>query len=217
MLHIYIRFARNLSILRSTFSNYSFYDLVLVGSSGKNLEKLPSSLKNSVDAEPKLKSSLQQDGEKGLDNLTAEDRIKKVFGGRIKGEDRISSSRILMGEPRTIAGVKVPDKPQEPDNCCMSGCINCVWEIYNDDIKDWEAKRTLAARKLVEKGGVWPADFYPPVKLLKPENLPDSFKGQSVENKELENGAWNRVPVEMRVFAELEKKIKGRKEASALA
>lgn len=217
MLHIYIRSTRYLCTLRSRLSNYSFYDLVLVGSSGKNLDKLPSSLQRSVDAESTLESTLQQDGNKGLENLTAEERIKKVFGGRIKGEDRVSSSRILMGEPRVIAGVKVPDKPQEPDNCCMSGCINCVWEIYNDDIKDWEAKRRLAAGKLVKKGGIWPADFHPPIKLLKPENLPESLRGQNISDKEEDDGAWNRVPVEMRVFAELEKKIKGRKELNALA
>lgn len=211
-----MRTARFLSTLRLKLSNYSFYDLVLVGSSGKNLENLPSSLKTSDDAKSVLQSNQLQD-EKGPENLTAEERIRKVFGGRIKGEDRVSSSRILMGEPRIIAGVKVPDKPQEPDNCCMSGCINCVWEIYNDDIKDWEAKRRLAAGKLVKKGGIWPADFYPPVKLLRPENLPESLRGKNIDNKEQDDGAWNRVPVEMRVFAELEKKIKGRKELNALA
>lgn len=169
------------------------------------LEKLPKSIRINENG-----PSSTEDANTSTKELTAEERIAKVFGGRIKGEDRVSSSRIFMGEPRIIAGVKVPDKPVEPDNCCMSGCINCVWEIYNDDIKDWEAKRTSAAKKLVQKGGVWPEDFHPPVKLLRPENLPESMRGQASTTGPQED-AWTKVPVEMRVFAELEKKIKSRK------
>lgn len=196
---MYRRSLRYLGQLRPTLYKYGFYDLVMTGSHRSALEDLP--------------SSLQQDSNADSKELTAEERIAKVFGGRIKGEDRVSSSRVSMGEPRIIAGVKVPDKPQEPDNCCMSGCINCVWEIYNDDIKDWEAKRRSAAKNLVQKGGVWPADFHPPVKLLRPENLPESLRGHESAASKIDD-AWTKVPVEMRVFAELEKKIKGRKRVS---
>lgn len=185
---------------------------MLVGPYAQDSSNLMSSLKatnNDVETASPTQST------QNLNDLTAEERIAKVFGGRIKGDDRVSSSRIMMGEPRIIAGVKVPDKPIEPDNCCMSGCINCVWEIYNDDIKDWELKRKLAAEKLANNGGIWPADFDPPVRLLKPENLPEAFKDKSNVTKNDEDAVWNRVPVEMRVFAELEKKIKGKKPQAA--
>lgn len=206
---------RKLYVLGLNQSKYGFYDLVLTGSHRPNLDRLPSGIDSTIeDNEIRLDGSiLKKDG--AANELTAEERIKKVFGGRIKGEDRVSSSRIMMGEPRIIAGVKVPDRPIEPDNCCMSGCINCVWEIYNDDIKDWEAKRKIAAKKLAEKGGVWPADFHPPVKFLKPENLPESFK-DSPDVGKANDDAWNKVPVEMRVFAELEKKIKSKRTEIAL-
>lgn len=30
-----------------------------------------------------------------------------------------------------VAGVRIPPKPLEPDNCCMSGCVNCTWFVKN--------------------------------------------------------------------------------------
>lgn len=152
---------------------------------------------------------------KTTEQLSTEEGIAKLFGGRLKGEVRVSSSRLIMGEPRVIAGIKVPDKPQVPENCCMSGCINCVWETYYDDIYDWEEKQKLAAMSLVKKGGVWPADFHPPVQYLKPENLPESLRNNAGVLKRSRLGEWNKVPVEMRVFAEFEKKIKGKRASAA--
>ncbi|RDL41863.1 Uncharacterized protein BP5553_01842 [Venustampulla echinocandica] len=45
-----------------------------------------------------------------------------------------------------VAGVWVPPRPDEPDNCCMSGCVNCVWDRYRDELEEW-----AAARKEVNK------------------------------------------------------------------
>ncbi|ODV81748.1 uncharacterized protein CANTADRAFT_40480, partial [Suhomyces tanzawaensis NRRL Y-17324] len=150
--------------------------------------------------------------------LTPEQRIEKVFGGRIKGEAPKSSSRILRGKPRVIAGVTVPARPDEPDNCCMSGCINCVWELFEEDLKDWNEKRTIAAKALVEKGGRWPEDFYAPVQKLPRDNLPLSLaKKDDAElygdssDKAAEDESWGNVPMSFRVFAELEKKMKAKK------
>lgn len=57
-----------------------------------------------------------------------------------------------------VAGVLVPPRPEEPDNCCMSGCVNCVWDRFRDDMEDWssktqEAERRLAAREVGESVG----------------------------------------------------------------
>ncbi|KAG4438476.1 hypothetical protein IFR05_006044 [Cadophora sp. M221] len=56
-----------------------------------------------------------------------------------------------------VAGVWVPPKPDEPDNCCMSGCVNCVWDRYGDELEEWAAARKeadVALRKenSLEKG-----------------------------------------------------------------
>jgi hypothetical protein len=42
----------------------------------------------------------------------------------------------------------VPPKPEEPDNCCMSGCVNCVWDLYRDDMEEWSAANTEAQSRL---------------------------------------------------------------------
>lgn len=42
------------------------------------------------------------------------------------------------------AGVWVPPRPDEPDNCCMSGCVNCVWDLFRDEMEHWVVKRKEA-------------------------------------------------------------------------
>jgi len=52
-----------------------------------------------------------------------------------------------------VAGVWVPPKPDEPDNCCMSGCVNCVWDRYGEDIEEWAAARREADKALRKEKG----------------------------------------------------------------
>lgn len=108
---------------------------------------------------------------------TEEERLKSVFGGRLKGEPPRSTSRFLASsERKDIAGVMVPSRPKEPDNCCMSGCVNCVWELYNDDLKEWKSKRKEAIQAIKDTSLVWPADFDPPLKELPMKNVPKSLQ-----------------------------------------
>lgn len=199
-------------IRRSVHHNkYAFYDLVRATyshpsepiESARTLKKLRASSK-----EP---SSKVFEGNYKLDEQTKEERINKIFGGRIKGEPPKSSSRILRSEPRKIAGVLVPAKPIEPDNCCMSGCINCVWELFNDDLKDWNLKRKEAAQALAKRGGRWPEDFDAPVNYLKAENLPRNAL-KELQRVDHSDEGWNNVPVSIRVFAEMEKKMKEKRQ-----
>lgn len=214
-LHLRSTRIRQLSSLSLLLSNkYKYYDLILETATHPK-EPLEALLMSESDLKQLKKTTKTRfEGNYKLDGMTAEEKIAKVFGGRIKGETRQSSSRMNIGQPRMIAGVSVPEKPIEPDNCCMSGCINCVWEMYNDDIKDWNAKRKEAALKLVEKGGVWPADFHPPVQFLPSQNLPGQIAEKAkTSRKELEKESWGNVPVLIKVFAEMEKKMKERKKA----
>ncbi|OBA23763.1 hypothetical protein METBIDRAFT_20092, partial [Metschnikowia bicuspidata var. bicuspidata NRRL YB-4993] len=193
-------------------SKYLFYDLVKLSNRHPQHNSLPVSLLENIDGAlaKEAKTARDEDASEAR-RKAAEAKIAKVFGGRIKGEDRKSSSRINVGKPRVIGGVKVPHRPLEPDNCCMSGCINCVWEMYNDDVKDWNTQRKKAAAALVAKGGVWPEDFHPPIELLKPENLPPSLALQARgNNPKGDEEPWDKVPVQIRVFAEMEKKIKAK-------
>ncbi|EDO14479.1 hypothetical protein Kpol_242p2 [Vanderwaltozyma polyspora DSM 70294] len=107
---------------------------------------------------------------------TAEERMTKVFGGRLKGEAPVSTSRMLTGGYKVIAGIKVPSKPVAPDNCCMSGCVNCVWELYNDDVRFWRGKRKEAVKKITGTNEIWPTNWDPPLALLEMRNLPELLR-----------------------------------------
>ncbi|KAI5949228.1 hypothetical protein KGF57_004826 [Candida theae] len=205
-------------ISKAETKKYSFYDLVLRTPSHPRHPIEASLMRDSELRELKKHTKVRFEGNYSLDpNISAEERIAKVFGGRIKGEDRQASSRIERGEPKVIAGVTVPCRPPEPDNCCMSGCINCVWELFQDDLNEWNEKRDKAARKLVANGGRWPENFNPPLKLLKRENyppsladLPDSKLTPERVEGTVQDETWGDVPVSIRVFTQAEKRIKAR-------
>lgn len=50
------------------------------------------------------------------------------------------------------------EKPTPPGEyeCCESGCEPCVWDIYNDELKAWQA-----AQKAKEQEAITPADDQP--------------------------------------------------------
>jgi hypothetical protein len=200
--------------------SFAFYDLVCRTPTHPR-EPIEALLMTNRDLK-KLKKNTRTtfEGNYAIDvSKSPEERIAKVFGGRIKGESPQPSSRVSVGEPKVIAGVTVPDKPTEPDNCCMSGCINCVWELFNDDLKHWNDKRKEAALKLKQKGGRWPEDFHAPVKYLDRGNLPKSLANADVseENEKPDLDVWGDVPVSIKVFVETEKKMKARRERRAAA
>lgn len=87
------------------------------------------------------------------EEVAAKARI--VFGSRLAGP--AERRQVKDRGSQVIAGVRVPPKPVEPDNCCMSGCVNCVWDVYGDDMEEWarmtkKADRALAAQQR-RKGG----------------------------------------------------------------
>lgn len=77
------------------------------------------------------------------------ERARKVFGSRISGPEERKLE--IEGKSQLIAGVLVPPRPEEPDNCCMSGCVNCVWELYREDLEEWAAKSNEAKQKMIEQ------------------------------------------------------------------
>lgn len=48
---------------------------------------------------------------------------------------------------RTVNGVPIPPRPAEPDNCCMSGCVHCVWDDYRDEVEKWAVRLRQAQAK----------------------------------------------------------------------
>lgn len=73
-------------------------------------------------------------------------KARIVFGSRLAGPVERRSE--IDAKSQNIAGIMVPQRPTEPDNCCMSGCVNCVWDVYRDDIEEWAMKSAQAREKL---------------------------------------------------------------------
>ena len=73
-------------------------------------------------------------------------KARVVFGSRLAGP--VERREALDRASQMVAGVLVPPKPAEPDNCCMSGCVNCVWDLYRDEMEEWAAKSAEARQKM---------------------------------------------------------------------
>jgi len=122
-------------------------------------------------------------------------KARLVFGSRLAGpierHDQIKKASTM------IAGVLVPPKPDEPDNCCMSGCVNCVWDVFRDELEEWAAKSKEARVAMAAQAG---------------SGSMDEDGGGSESNwgaGEEEGGdLFKGVPVGIRAFMETEKKLK---------
>jgi outer membrane biosynthesis protein TonB len=85
----------------------------------------------------------------GSNDNDVQARARVVFGSRLVGPaERAERLAAIRTKSRRIAGVLVPPKPEEPDNCCMSGCVNCVWDLYRDDMEDWASAHGEAEKRL---------------------------------------------------------------------
>ena len=73
-------------------------------------------------------------------------KARVVFGSRLAGP--VERREQIHKLSTNVAGILVPPKPEEPDNCCMSGCVNCVWDRYRDELEEWAEQSAKARAKL---------------------------------------------------------------------
>ncbi|KAK0707655.1 oxidoreductase-like protein [Lasiosphaeris hirsuta] len=114
-------------------------------SSATTSSSLPLPVSTSTSSEPAINdaSAMSQ----ALND--AEARARVVFGSTLAGPaERAERLAAIRNRSRLVAGVMVPPRPEEPDNCCMSGCVNCVWERYRDEVEEWAAAHGEAERRL---------------------------------------------------------------------
>ena len=143
-------------------------------------------------------------------------RARQVFGSRLSGPEERADE--LRKASVTIAGIVVPPKPDEPDNCCMSGCVNCVWDRYQDELEDWASKSAQARANILslrQRGTATGA-------MLSQSGTPhhvatsmDDDGGGSETNWDASEGAgtseadlFGNVPVGIREFMRTEKLLK---------
>lgn len=115
-----------------------------------------------------------------------------------------------------IAGILVPPKPTEPDNCCMSGCVNCVWERYREEMEEWTLKSTEAQRILAGQSGSMDSDGGGS------ESSWSKEAGVNVGDAKIAKDLWEKdvfdsIPVGIREFMKQEKRLKERHEREGRA
>lgn len=114
---------------------------------------------------------------------------------------------------QNIAGVMVPPRPTEPDNCCMSGCVNCVWDMYRDEMEEWAAKSAEARAKMqAQKKREDSTISHPPVNDTTSlvSSMDDDGGGSETnwEPAEDKSDLFDDIPVGIREFMRTEKMLK---------
>lgn len=137
-----------------------------------------------------------------------------MFGSRLAGPSERKDD--IESRSTRIAGVLVPPRPSEPDNCCMSGCVNCVWDIYRDELEEWAAKSAEArvrSRALGAEGKEKQRMYREPRVIAEVAMSMDDDGGGSETNWALDSGGqdlFEGIPVGIRQFMMTEKMIKQR-------
>ncbi|KAF2033595.1 hypothetical protein EK21DRAFT_98023 [Setomelanomma holmii] len=141
------------------------------------------------------------------------EKARIVFGSKLAGP--AERRKEIAAASQIIAGVTVPPRPEEPDNCCMSGCVNCVWDLYRDEMEEWAEKsaQARAAMQAQRQKGVGTGQMVAGSEV--PTHVAvsmDDDGGGSETNWGLdaggERGLFDDIPVGIREFMRTEKKLK---------
>ncbi|KAG9065346.1 hypothetical protein KI688_002671 [Linnemannia hyalina] len=98
-------------------------------------------------------------------------------------------------------GFKVPVKPSPPgaEDCCMSGCAHCIYDIYEEDRQEYKAKLAKVLDEISKAG------IPPPPNIKKGKG----GGGASTGNAQSANDEEDDMDPGMKAFLELERKLKG--------
>ena len=128
-------------------------------------------------------------------------------------------------------GEKGLARPPEPDNCCMSGCVNCVWDAYREEVEEWAAARRRNDRgqqryatsgQRVGSGGIGKEGSFKGMGLnasVDEGGVGDldevgGFTGMHLEGEDGED-LFEGVPVGIREFMNTEKRLRERRAAES--
>jgi hypothetical protein len=148
-------------------------------------------------------------------------KARIVFGSKLAGP--AERKKEIEAASHEVAGIIVPPKPEEPDNCCMSGCVNCVWDLYRDEMEEWAAKSTEARARMQAQQqsangtGSSIADKDTPTHVA--TSMDDDGGGSEINwvAPASQDALFDDIPVGIREFMRTEKKLKERHKAERAA
>lgn len=112
---------------------------------------------------------------------------KVIFGSRLAGP----AAREKEGWAQ--------ERPPEPDNCCMSGCVNCVWDAYREEVEAWAAKGRTGKSGVIDPLAVQDQR----------EGTTDTEEFDRAKTKEFQRERlFEGLPVGIREFMALEKRLR---------
>lgn len=108
------------------------------------------------------------------------------------------------GQGTYIGGIWIPPKPSEPDNCCMSGCVNCVWDGYREELEEWIDRGKQARDSAAKACGDFTTDT----------DCDSGKDGVGSGDWGLDN-AMEDIPVGIREFMKIEKRLQQQRKVAA--
>lgn len=86
-------------------------------------------------------SSVIPDGRRSSTATPIKDDHRSQDPGESDSDEKEVSVKITANGATIDASTTDNGRPAEPENCCMSGCVNCVWEQYREDLEAWAAAK----------------------------------------------------------------------------
>ncbi|PWN33307.1 ABC1-domain-containing protein, partial [Meira miltonrushii] len=152
-------------------------------------------------------------------NLAAE----PVGGQNVRSEDpalspvnALDENTPLAERPINFRGISVPRKPSPPgpEDCCMSGCARCVYDLYAEDLQDYQQDLSAARTKLMALAPPianqdWDEDLFGP-KPKSQDSDGEHHDTRSVEDKAQDevDAIIGRLDPTMKAFLQLERSLK---------
>jgi hypothetical protein len=173
--------------------------------------------KRMSEVQPLTKTAPEPPPPESLPRTQKEETLEKariIFGSKLAGPaDR---RKEIAAASQIIAGITVPPKPDEPDNCCMSGCVNCVWDMYRDEMEEWaeasaQARAAMQAQRYkgVGSGQMVAGSGVPShVAVSMDDDGGGSESNWGLEGAQDSSSLFDDIPVGIREFMRTEKKLK---------
>ncbi|UZJ54213.1 hypothetical protein CBS101457_003533 [Exobasidium rhododendri] len=117
-----------------------------------------------------------------------------------------------VDKPHMIRGVAIPNKPSPPgpEDCCMSGCARCVYDLHLEDLQDYQQDLSVVRNRLLSispplRKEEWNVDLLG----QRPEEQSVDDRRSAAEKAEAEvDAVIGNLNPSMKAFLQLERSLK---------